>query len=385
VAVPARRDDAVAARPIAPPASERLQAIAASPATTLGGIAAVLVLLATAASGRIGGLDLLFPVGIVLLAALSYTTGANSVSESVATLVGGGLSGYRAALIWGSIWTLAGALTATALASALVTTIASDLLARSRLPETMVVGVIAGTLLWMFIATHTGMPVAATHAITGSLVVVGALTFGVNAVRWSTVLDKVGLPVAISPLLAVVAALLIFAIVSRLGTVLRDGVLTGLHWFSSAAASFARGLNEAPKLVALGALLLAARTPASGHTAPFVLFALVGGCLLLGSVIAGRKVTETLAERVTDMDHVEAFSANAVTAVLVGVSTNLGLPVSTAEVGSGAISGVGLHNGVGTVNWSVLRSMALAWVVTAPAAGLCSLIAFWALRLVYGG
>jgi PiT family inorganic phosphate transporter len=94
------------------------------------------------------------------------------------------------------MWTLAGALTATALASALVMTIASDLLARSRLPETMIAGVIAGTLLWMFIATHSGMPLAATHAITGSLVVVGALTFGVNAVRWATVLEKVAMPVA---------------------------------------------------------------------------------------------------------------------------------------------------------------------------------------------
>jgi PiT family inorganic phosphate transporter len=89
--------------------------------------------------------------------------------------------------------------------------------------------------------------------------------------------------------------------------------------------------------------------------------------MALGSLIAGLRVTETLACRVTPMSPTEGFSANAVTSLLVGSASTLGLPVSTTHVSSGAIIGIGLHRGTGALRWGTVRDMALAWVVTVPA------------------
>ena len=62
------------------------------------------------------------------------------------------------------------------------------------------------------------------------------------------------------------------------------------------------------------------------------------------------------------------------TSVLVGVASHLSLPVSTTHVSSSAVIGVGLHRG--DLRWSMVRDMALAWLVTLPAAGLVAAAAF---------
>ncbi|HKS70929.1 MAG TPA: inorganic phosphate transporter, partial [Ktedonobacterales bacterium] len=118
---------------------------------------------------------------------------------------------------------------------------------------------------------------------------------------------------------------------------------------------------------------------------PYWLFMLVAAGIGLGSLLGGLKVTETLAEKVTTMDHAEGLSANLVTALLVAVASNLGLPVSTTHVSSGAVIGVGLREGTSHVNWRVVRDMALAWVVTLPGAGLLGLAAYLVFELVHGG
>jgi inorganic phosphate transporter, PiT family len=90
----------------------------------------------------------------------------------------------------------------------------------------------------------------------------------------------------------------------------------------------------------------------------------------LGSLIAGQRVTETLATKVTPMDDREGTAANVCTAVLVTTAALRGLPVSTTHVSSGSIIGIGAEARDGRLNLRVIRDMALAWVVTLPAAGL---------------
>jgi PiT family inorganic phosphate transporter len=94
------------------------------------------------------------------------------------------------------------------------------------------------------------------------------------------------------------------------------------------------------------------------------------------------RVTETLAEKVTRMDHREGFAANLTTAALVVAASTRGLPVSTTHVSSGAIMGIGPREGSGKVHWNVVREMVLAWIVTLPGAGLLGVAAYLLLTLV---
>ena len=157
-----------------------------------------------------------------------------------------------------------------------------------------------------------------------------------------------------------------------------QGLVLGLdtiHWLSSGLASFARGTNDAPKIVAM--LLLgsanAAWPSASSQLAAFGGVAIAMG---LGSYFGGLRVTEVLAEKVTKMNHAEGLSANLTTSCLVLVSGSLGLPVSTTHVSSSAIIGIGLLKDWNSVGWTTVRDMGLAWVVTLPASALLACIAY---------
>jgi PiT family inorganic phosphate transporter len=151
----------------------------------------------------------------------------------------------------------------------------------------------------------------------------------------------------------------------------RISAVDGLHWLSAAFTSFARGLNDTPKIVALG--VVGAATFGLEGAAFYAVVALGMGA---GSLVAGFRVTETLARKVTRMSPTEGFAANAVTTLLVGLASWAALPVSTTHVSSGAIIGIGLHRGARSVEWRTVRDMGLAWLVTLPVAALAGAAAF---------
>ena len=142
--------------------------------------------------------------------------------------------------------------------------------------------------------------------------------------------------------------------------------LDTIHWISSGLASFARGTNDAPKIVSM--LLLGSATAAAWPSTSSQLAAFGGVALAmgLGSYFGGLRITEVLAEKITRMDHSEGLSANLTTSLLVLVSGTLGLPVSTTHISSSAIIGIGLLKGLNAVRWTTVCGMVLAWVVTLP-------------------
>jgi PiT family inorganic phosphate transporter len=351
-----------------------------------GIVAAALVLLAAALSGHGAGHDLILPAGIVLMVALAYANGSNDVSKAIATLAGSGVTNYRRAIAWGTICTVAGSLCSALIAKTLIGTFTKGFIVKGvAQTEIFALAVLVGAILWVLLATRISMPVSTTHAITGSLIFVGAFVFGTQNVQWHSLLSKVVVPLIASPFIALALALVAYLVINATLARLSGGAMNGLHWLSSGVASFARGLNDTPKIVALGVAFYLISSGNPKYQTPFWLFALVALGMGLGSFISGLKVTKTLAEKVTKMDNTEGFSANIVTAFLVATASNLGLPVSTTHVSSGAIIGIGLRRGVMSVRWKVVRDMALAWIVTLPAAGVLGIIAYLALRAVHGG
>ncbi|MCC7111394.1 MAG: inorganic phosphate transporter [Deltaproteobacteria bacterium] len=362
---------------------------------------------------------------------LAFVNGANDVSKGIATLVGCGIANYRRAIAWGTLWTAVGGLVGAVLATAMVTTFGNGLLAPG---TTQTVGAGVATLLgaaaWVLIATRTGLPVSTTHAIVGSLVGVAAVAYGVDGVRWSALGGKVVLPLLLSPVLALVFVTLLLK-ATRPSTVKlagraaarmpdclcaevtqREVALAGpsspaaawamaaprlqlivdtrascaverpqaasltldhLHWLTAGAASLARGMNDAPKIVAL--VLAASALGVTSTVGQAPLFMLVTAGMVLGSLVGGRRVTRLLAEKVTPMDHREGFLANLVTAALVTAGATLGLPMSTTHVSAGGIVGAGAQRS--SLDKKTLGEMALAWVTTLPAAavlGICALL-----------
>ncbi|MGZ5428225.1 MAG: anion permease [Thermoanaerobaculia bacterium] len=363
------------------------------------------------------GWDELLLMGFVLVLltlGLAFANGANDVSKGIATLVGSGTTRYRAAVMWGTAWTLAGGLTAAFFFQGLVATFSGKgLLVNPPSGSAFLLSVACGAIAWLLIANRTGLPVSTTHALTGALCGAGLAAAGVPGVAWAAVAKKVALPLALSPVISVVLVLILApvalpvfrrahrfcvcverreplpaaagaALASPLPTLelvaasdcppetlVRVGLLDSLHWTSAGATSFFRGLNDTPKILALG-LAATAGFGISG----FTFYALVAVAMSLGSVFGGFRVTETLAKKVTRISHDDGLLANLTTSALVSAASFWALPVSTTHVSSGAIIGIGAESKESRLQWRTVREMLLAWVVTLPAAALVAALAF---------
>ncbi len=344
---------------------------------------------------------------------LAYLNGANDVSKGIATLVGSGVTNYRRAVAWGTIWTGIGGVLAALTAEAMLRTF-NSLSHESHLhTPSVVIATMSGAILWIAIATFKGLPVSTTHAIVGAITAVAIFNGGLNQVDWRVLTGRIGIPMLVSPILALVltsgilktwralvpvietdclcvenqheipafstgAATLQSQIVSVRLTSCNSkaetaaGLTMGhLHWTTSGLTSFARGLNDAPKIAVL---LLGAATLSGGkQTLPVSYFAVIVFGMMAGSWIAGQRVTELLARKVTSMDHRQGFAANLVTACLVGIGAPLGLPMSTTHVASGAVLGIAIEQNM-PLPRRLLAEMIIAWVVTIPVAGLLSVL-----------
>jgi PiT family inorganic phosphate transporter len=318
------------------------------------------------------------PLTLTLLAVLllAYANGTNDISKAIATLVGGKVADYRKAVLWGVLWTIAGAWLGGTFAAAMVKTFTTGILSEAvALPPHFPLAVTLGALSWVLFASWAGLPVSTTHALIGAICGAALITQGEGGIFWSALAGKVAIPLAASPLLALLVTLGLFPVVRH--TLPIPDIF---HWLSSGLVSFARGLSDAPKMVALAvaATLVTGEDP----LATWAVFLLVALAMGMGSLWGGLRVTKRLAEKVTDLDPIEGLTASLTTAFLVTIAAGAGLPVSTTYVSSGAIIGVGLREGRDKVQWRTVKSLLLAWVVTLPAAGGIAALGLWGLPFV---
>jgi PiT family inorganic phosphate transporter len=148
-------------------------------------------------------------------------------------------------------------------------------------------------------------------------------------------------------------------------------LLDAAHYLSAGMVSFARGLNDTPKIVALLLTLSAA-----GLKLSWAMFA-VAVAMAAGGLFNARKVAETMSRRITPLNHGQGFTANLVTAFLVTLASRWGLPVSTTHASCGSLFGIGLITQKGDL--SVMRNIVLSWVLTLPVAAALSAISYWGL------
>lgn len=355
---------------------------------------------------------------IPLMLTLAAANGANDVSKGIATLVNSGVTDVRRAVLWGSLWTVLGGLAAAFLSTKLLAVFSGKgLLLSGAVPGPAFLAAVGiGAAGWIIFATRTGLPVSTTHALVGGLCGAALLAAGAGGIDWTAMTRKILLSLAFGPVLALALLYTVSPAVSwisrrlkryclcyngrgislasgvasiravediRVGEgkdcaaaepLLRIEMLDAAHWLSAGLTSFARGMNDTPKVLALG-LGAAAALGLSQNSG----FFLTAGAMGLGSLWAGTRVTRTLSEKITAMSPSEGLGANVVTALLVGFASRFGLPVSTTHVSSGAIIATGLRRGSGSVRWNTVGEMLLAWIVTVPAAAALSAGAYWVL------
>ncbi|MET8845956.1 inorganic phosphate transporter [Amycolatopsis sp. NPDC004625] len=332
----------------------------------------------------------------VLVAALAAVNGSNDVPKGVATLAGAGVTKYKTAILWGTITTLIGCAFSLGLASKMTALFSKGIITGAT-TDAFAVAVLAGAAFWVGLATILRLPVSTTHALIGGMVGAGLL-MSTGGVSWSAVGSKLVTPLLVSIVVAY-AITMILAVATGAANKRRSTatppvtssgsgdvavqtapavtpektssrIMTAAHWFTSGATGFARGLNDTPKIVAIGAFAL---VPAGMK--PWHIMILVTAAMAAGSLLGGMRVAEKLGEGVVKMNHREGFLANLATAALVGVGAGAGLPMSTTHVSTGAIAGSAGPN-LSRISGGTVRNFLIAWLVTPPVAGVVAALVF---------
>ena len=361
---------------------------------------------------------MIFAILVVGAVAVAAANGANDNFKGVATLFGSRAASYRTALAWATITTLAGSLAAVFLGARLAAAFTGGGLLPSGVVAmpALLIAVAIGAALTVGLAARVGLPISTTHAILGALLGAGGiasaghLNLGVLAQRFVA-------PLLLSPVAAFAIVATTYPLLSRVrsslglrttscvcltaagdtvsvggGTlairslpvlhtcdrryegvvfgVSAQQVVSGAHFLSAGLQSFARGLNDTPKIAAL----LLGATISGQRLSPVAAFVVIALSMMLGGWFGARRVGETMSHRITALNDGQALTSNAVTAALVLAASTLALPVSMTHVGVGSLAGLGWSTG--QARWNTLRTIALSWVQTLPLAAVLGAIAF---------
>jgi inorganic phosphate transporter, PiT family len=358
---------------------------------------------------------------------LAYTNGANDNFKGVATLYGSGMVSYRTALTWATISTSAGAISSVFLAASLVKSFSGKGLVPNSIASAadFHLAVAIGAGLTVLLATWRGFPISTTHGMTGALLGAGLVATG-GRVNFTALGQSFILPLLLSPAIAIGLAMVLYSIAHRLnlknqadlcacvgeaatflpvsdrgGTIgnstfpkltidtvencqqLYPGNFWGIkiqklveigHFASAGIVSFARGLNDTPKIVAL--IILMPSISIQGVAIA------VGMAMAIGGWLNARRVAEKMSKQITTMNAGQGLVGNVITGVLVIAASLFGLPVSTTHVAVGSIFGVGLISR--QANHRIFVQILLSWLLTLPISALLggAIYAVPALRLL---
>ena len=272
--------------------------------------------------------------------------------------------------MWGTATTFLGSLAALFLAQGMLKKfsgrgIVPDALVES--PE-FVSAVGIGAALTSFLATRFGFPVSTTHALVGALLGAGLAGSG-SDVQFAALGKTFVYPLFFSPAIAIVFGIGFYVILRalRLAPDNRTLTLDRMHYLSTGAASFARGLNDTPKMAAL--LLVA---PGIDIRLGILAVAIV---IAMGGLFDAENVAETLGKKVTDMNPGQGFAASLVTAILVSTASFHSMPVSTTHVSVGSLLGIGIVTK--QAKWRKVGEILLAWIITVPCGAIAGAVAYW--------
>lgn len=371
-------------------------------------------------------------LGLVLGLLVAYANGANDNFKGVATLFGSGTASYRRSLIWATMATAAGSVAALVLAQELLKAFSGKGLVPDDVANmpSFALAVAFAASATVLLATRFGFPISTTHALVGGLVGAGWIA-SAQGVNFGKLGSSFVLPLLLSPAISVGLAGVLYPLASlsrrRLGIIRESCVCAGLepsasmgcdcgpsgaaamtdcaavpsigvgtiqacqeryqgrflgvtaqtmvdavHYMSAGVVSFARGLNDTPKIAAI---LLAA----GGLSGTWSVMA-VGIVIALGGLLNARRVAETISHKVTDMNPGQGLVANLITGALVILASRNGLPVSTTHVSCGAIFGIGAVTR--KAHWRMIGTILLAWVTTLPVAALLGAVAFETIQII---
>ncbi len=311
---------------------------------------------------------ILLVVVVALTLIFDYINGFHDAANAIATVVSTRVMRPVTAVIYGAVLNFIGALLGTEVAA----TIGKGLVDATSITLVTVLCTVLAAIIWNLITWWKGLPTSSSHAIIGSLL--GATFFsgegGLEQIQIGAVFDKVVMPMVTSPLL---------------GFILGFTFMTALTWFvwrkklpkinrrfgrlqilSAGFMALSHGHNDAQKSMGIIALALALAYPSQEFHVPLWVILTCAIAMALGTMSGGWRIIRTLGSKMIKLQPIHGFAAETTASIVITGASQLGIPVSTTQVISSSILGVGATKRLSAVRWGIVGNILWAWVLTLP-------------------
>jgi len=316
-------------------------------------------------------------VVIITAMGFNYTNGFHDAANAIATSVSTRALTPRVALAMAAVFNLLGSF----LGAKVAKTVGSGII---ELPEgksslVVVFAALVGAITWNLLTWYFGLPSSSSHALIGGLV--GAALAAGTTVLWHGVVDKVLIPMVLSPFVGLVLGYLVMVAIlwlfrkaspSRVTRGFRAG-----QSVSAAAMSLGHGMQDAAKTMGVVVLALTVGGYHTGDSIPLWVYFLTAATLAAGTYAGGWRIMRTLGRRIIELDPPHGFAAESTaSSVLFVAAIGYGVPISTTHTITSAIMGVGATKRLSAVRWGVAGNIVTAWIFTMPGAGLVAAVAY---------
>ncbi|MEU3411007.1 inorganic phosphate transporter [Streptomyces sp. NPDC006658] len=315
--------------------------------------------------------SLILAIVVVTALAFDFTNGFHDTANAMATTISTGALKPKIAVTMSAALNLAGAFLSVEVAN----TISKGLVDETGIRPEVIFAALVGAILWNLLTWLVGLPSSSSHALMGGLVGATVASAGFDAVHGGVLVTKVLLPAVAAPVVAGLASFLAtrlsYGVGGTAGTeASRKGYRAG-QIASAGLVSLAHGTNDAQKTMGIITLaLIAGGSLAPGSNPPTWVILSAGLAIALGTYIGGWRIIRTMGKGLTNLEPRQGFAAQTGAATAILASSHLGFSLSTTHVVSGSVMGAGLGRKGGVVRWSTATRMAVAWVLTLPAAAL---------------
>ncbi len=307
-------------------------------------------------------------VVVALTLVFDYINGFHDAANAIATVVSTRVMRPTTAVVYGATLNFIGALMGTEVAA----TIGKGLVDPDSITMMTVLCTVLAAIIWNLMTWWKGLPTSSSHALIGSLL--GATYFsgpgGFDKIHLGAVMEKVVLPMVTSPIL---------------GVVIGFSLMTGLIWMvwrtklpkinrrfgrlqiiSAGFMALSHGHNDAQKSMGIIALALVLAYPGQAFDVPLWVILSCAIAMAAGTMSGGWRIIRTLGSKMIKLQPIHGFAAETTASLIITGASQFGIPVSTTQVISSSILGVGATRRLSAVRWGIVGNIVWAWVLTLP-------------------
>ncbi|MEV7775221.1 inorganic phosphate transporter [Kitasatospora sp. NPDC086791] len=315
----------------------------------------------------------------------TYTNGFHDSANAIATSVSTRALTPRAALAMAAVMNLAGAF----LGSGVANTVSQGIIETPSGDQGMAIlfAALVGAIAWNLVTWYFGLPSSSSHALFGGMV--GAALAGGTEVIWNGVIDKIVIPMVVSPVVGLVGGFLVMLailwIFRRANPHRAKRGFRVAQTASAAAMALAHGLQDAQKTMGIVVMALVISGEQATYDIPVWVKISCATMLSLGTYAGGWRIMRTLGRKIIELDPPQGFAAETTASIVMYITSFVyKAPISTTHVITSAIMGVGATKRIRAVRWGVAKNIVLGWFITMPAAAIVAALVYWSIQLFWG-